>query len=351
MSLAFLVVLGMSIDVASASPEEAKILSQHMKSEPYLNFPAVVDLFLKPTFQVEEQSHVRFDCDSLFQKISQPQDSEPDWPPPENIPQELYNAFTLFDTISKAEWYFAEPEESTQSVLVWSNRLFAEYFEIENTCGGYNSTVCETAFATYSHAIKGKRGLVIGSQTPWAEVGLLRHGAAEVITVEYLTIDSSHPQVYTMQPHELSAGFLSRSLRSIDFVFSFSSIEHDGLGRYGDPINPFGDLETMARIHCLLPPGGYLFLGVPTGPIDAVVWNAHRVYGRHRMRMLLQDWWEIVDFLHVTPFKDLEFLKHSEGAVSVRYEEALWILRKKGPLGVQVYPELAQVTTDGSSAV
>jgi len=31
------------------------------------------------------------------------------------------------------------------------------------------------------------------------------------------------------------------SLYLFDMVFSFSSIEHDGLGRYGDPLNPNGD--------------------------------------------------------------------------------------------------------------
>jgi hypothetical protein len=38
-------------------------------------------------------------------------------------------------------------------------------------------------------------------------------------------------------------------------------VEHDGLGRYGDPINPFGDLESIARARCLLKHGGILFLG------------------------------------------------------------------------------------------
>jgi hypothetical protein len=30
-----------------------------------------------------------------------------------------------------------------------------------------------------------------------------------------------------------------------------SSIDHDGLGRYGDPLNPHGDLRTMQWLKCV----------------------------------------------------------------------------------------------------
>ena len=71
-------------------------------------------------------------------------------------------------------------------------------------------------------------------------------------------------------------------------------MEHSGLGRYGDPINPFGVLEAIARIHCLLKPGGILFLGVPTNS-DYLIWNAHRIYGSLRYQLILSMGWELVD--------------------------------------------------------
>jgi hypothetical protein len=49
-----------------------------------------------------------------------------------------------------------------------------------------------------------------------------------------------------------------------DAVVSHSSLEHSGLGRYGDPLNPWGDLVTMARAWCVAKPNeGKLLLGVP----------------------------------------------------------------------------------------
>ena len=34
---------------------------------------------------------------------------------------------------------------------------------------------------------------------------------------------------------------------NFDAVVSFSSIEHSGLGRYGDALNPWGDLIASAQ--------------------------------------------------------------------------------------------------------
>ena len=61
-------------------------------------------------------------------------------------------------------------------------------------------------------------------------------------------------------------------------AITISSIDHDGLGRYGDPLNPHGDLRTMQWLKCLVKPGGLLFVSVPVGP-DIVAWNLHRRYG------------------------------------------------------------------------
>ena len=45
----------------------------------------------------------------------------------------------------------------------------------------------------------------------------------------------------------------------------FCSFDHDGLGRYGDPVNPDADLEAMQNARRLLRPGHKMFLTVPIG--------------------------------------------------------------------------------------
>ncbi len=88
-----------------------------------------------------------------------------------------------------------------------------------------------------------------------------------------------------------------------DASFSISSFEHDGLGRYGDPIAPDGDLAAMAAVRSLLKDDGFLFLAVPCGR-DAVVWNAQRIYGKARLPLLLGGGWDIVS---VHGFEDVHY--------------------------------------------
>jgi len=54
-------------------------------------------------------------------------------------------------------------------------------------------------------------------------------------------------------------------------------VEHIGLGRYGDAIDPEGDLKAMRELQRVLAVGGRLIFAVPTGP-NVIQYNAHRLY-------------------------------------------------------------------------
>jgi SAM-dependent methyltransferase len=54
-------------------------------------------------------------------------------------------------------------------------------------------------------------------------------------------------------------------------------IEHIGLGRYGDPLDPDGDLKAIGELVRVLAPGGNLLIATPVGR-PRVAFNAHRVY-------------------------------------------------------------------------
>ena len=76
-----------------------------------------------------------------------------------------------------------------------------------------------------------------------------------LIFSEYAKIISHHPQLQTLTPAEFSQQYLDGTLPEFDAVVSFSSLEHSGLGRYGDQLNPWGDLITMAKVWCVVKPG------------------------------------------------------------------------------------------------
>eukprot|EP00978_Attheya_sp_CCMP212_P047784 scaffold429618_cov161-Attheya_sp.AAC.1 len=54
-----------------------------------------------------------------------------------------------------------------------------------------------------------------------------------------------------------------------DAVVSYSSIEHDGQGRYEDPLDPDGDLAAMKEVWIKVKFGGFFLCAVPFGETDA----------------------------------------------------------------------------------
>ncbi|MGO8733208.1 MAG: DUF268 domain-containing protein [Terriglobia bacterium] len=64
---------------------------------------------------------------------------------------------------------------------------------------------------------------------------------------------------------------------SIGSLSCMHTIEHIGLGRYGDAMDPEGDLKAIRELKRSLAPGGSLLIAVPIG-VPRILFNAHRVY-------------------------------------------------------------------------
>lgn len=55
-------------------------------------------------------------------------------------------------------------------------------------------------------------------------------------------------------------------------------VEHVGLGRYGDHLDPDGDLKAIAELTRVVAKGGNLLFVVPVGGAPVIMFNAHRIY-------------------------------------------------------------------------
>lgn len=55
------------------------------------------------------------------------------------------------------------------------------------------------------------------------------------------------------------------------------TVEHVGLGRYGDPMDVNGDLKAIKELERVLSKGGNLLFVVPIGQ-SKIIFNAHRIY-------------------------------------------------------------------------
>ena len=226
---------------------------------------------------------------------------------PRKIPEDMKNAFTLNNKIPVYDWYINEvvPTDS----ISWSNTYLENFINtltVENIKNNKNIREpyfngCKFhlyAFEKYIDNIKNKKIAVIGSQTPWIESILVNCGAKEVTTVEYNVPICNHDIIKTISYTEFC-----ESSKKYDAIVSYSSIEHSGLGRYGDKLNPNGDIEAMEQIYKSLNEGGLCFVGFPVGK-DYLVWNAHRIYGEIRLNLLYLD-----------KFKELEWVGYDKSYI------------------------------------
>lgn len=176
---------------------------------------------------------------------------------------------------------------------------------------GYSSDPHLVA-AFRSFPVAGKKVVVIGSVHPLYEALVYRMGGIPS-TVEFRKIQHDIPELETFTVEEFR-----QSGKVFECGVTISALEHDGLGRYGDPIDPFGDIKTMRNYKSVIAKGGLMFLSVPVGQ-DALVWNSHRIYGAHRLPMLLEGW----RILGHVGFDESLF---SLGRVGEDYREPVFIL-------------------------
>jgi hypothetical protein len=209
---------------------------------------------------------------------------------PKNMPDEMVDDYTLNGKIRQEYCYVNDASAISQKKIneAFTDENFDDSMERvanrEQHYYGQTDTWLYEALSKYP--IEDKSICVIGSTYPWYEVVALDYGAPKVTVIEYAERESPDEMVEYIKPNEVGD-------RKFDCCFSISSFEHDGLGRYGDPLNPNGDIESMSRMKTLLNKDGLMYLAVPLG-LDTVVWNAHRFYGRVRLPMLF-DGWEVID--------------------------------------------------------
>lgn len=65
---------------------------------------------------------------------------------------------------------------------------------------------------------------------------------------------------------------------SIESISSLHAIEHFGLGRYGDPINPNAWKEVLLSVFRVLKKDGLFYVSVPVGTANVLHFNAHREF-------------------------------------------------------------------------
>jgi hypothetical protein len=126
-----------------------------------------------------------------------------------------------------------------------------------------------------------KKILVIGSISPWIECFLLNKKANIVFTTDINFVNIESDKICFITDNELKDN-------NFDLIISYSSIEHIGLGRYGDELNVDGDLLYMDKLFSIINDDTILLIGVPVSENYLVNENWHRLYDETRILKLLK---------------------------------------------------------------
>lgn len=207
--------------------------------------------------------------------------------PCRKIPDELLHEYTMDGEIPVLNWYLAQ---NYPRFLNWSNELIQAYVNdntpdnIRNNKGQspYGKRACiDILDACVKYDIQNKNIAIIGSITPWLESLLLNLGN-HVTTVEYHVPTTKYKNLVC-----ISCENFKKSNQVYDCIISYSTIQHCGLGCYGEPLNPNGDIEEMSNIRNHLTENGLFLWSCPVGK-DVLAWNAQRIYGPIRLPVLFE---------------------------------------------------------------
>lgn len=89
-----------------------------------------------------------------------------------------------------------------------------------------------------------------------------------------------------------------------DSLSCLHTLEHFGLGRYGDPVNYYGYRNGLENLRAMLEPGGILYLSVPIGP-QRIEFDAHRVFAVPYLLELFDKAFRVESFAYVNDAGDL----------------------------------------------
>ena len=122
---------------------------------------------------------------------------------------------------------------------------------------------------------KPQRHIDVGSRIDGFIAHVASHRPIEVIDIRNLK-PTPHQNIKFIQI-DLS-NHKNVEVEITDSISCLHAIEHFGLGRYGDPIDPLGHYKGFTNLIKMLKPKGKLYISFPIANQSSVEFNAHRIF-------------------------------------------------------------------------
>ncbi len=139
--------------------------------------------------------------------------------------------------------------------------------------------------------IKPQQHIDVGSSV--LTVGVLS-GWVKTVFLDYRPLKTCSTGLYSIAGNLLVLPFRDGSLKSLSCLHV---IEHIGLGRYGDPLDPQGSVKAAKELQRVLAPGGRLYISLPIGR-ERTCFNAHRVHHPKNVLRMFSEL-SLIDFSYI----------------------------------------------------
>jgi SAM-dependent methyltransferase len=108
------------------------------------------------------------------------------------------------------------------------------------------------------------------------------------IPVKFYDYRPANLKMDSYETHSADLTQLNFPSNSIESLSCMHTVEHIGLGRYGEPLDYNGDLKAINELKRVLKPEGTLLFVVPVGK-PRLIYNAHRIYSYDQVREYFKD--------------------------------------------------------------
>lgn len=116
---------------------------------------------------------------------------------------------------------------------------------------------------------------------------------------------------------------------SINSLSSLHVIEHFGLGRYGDNVDPNGWIKGLKAMQRIVAPGGVLYISAPVGSSNKLCFNAHRIFEIHEFVKILNQM-KLYEFsyIHNYEIKEVAIDEFESFKLNVEYACGMYVFKK-----------------------